>query len=381
MSEVYFDGISNTYILRKRKMKRYLSYLVLGTTVGLMSACGTDDSTVTSTVEDTGVTYNGAGSRWELIVNNDATCIIHEKDSNLNINASCDTLASGFTKITVDTATGAGAPAKGTVTYGVEVSGYMLPFVAFNEDKLVPTVIAGKCPKDDLRHNAIISYAKANSPTSDFDGWGAYGYWSTDSANGMLAAEIFDHYNNVNNSFNAPFPLLDSCTAGYVYIPDTGGGEITTAYFTESGGMIWHQEGTGTDERIENDFMLPYDDTVTMDNINGGYIGYVISGNGQTSYQNTPVDVTASAGTLTVKSVDPDTGVVDSAVHSTIVLNSEVTGTKGLYHGTITTTLADGIGCAVDRDAGSSGKDVMICGGMLPDGTLKNLYSVILVSK
>ena len=112
-------------------------------------------------------------------------------------------------------------------------------------------------------------------------------------------------------------------------------------------------------------------------------IGYVIIGNGQSSigYTNTPVSVIANNGTLTVKEINVTSGVVGNTL-SSITLSSEVTGTKGLWRGQISVNSNnEGIGCAIDLDAANSGKNVIICGGMYPDGTTQKLYSAILVSK
>ena len=314
-----------------------------------------------------------------------------EEDSSLTINATCESLDSGFMKISVTDATGSNAPSAGDFTYGFELSGYMLPFVSFTDNKLLPTVIAGSCPSGDIKHNFIVSYAKGNNDSSNFDEWGTFGFWQSNNANNTLKVNIFkrnsdspDEEVDVDS-----WDMSSICSSGKF---STSGGEDadTTAYFSQSGGLIWNQAST-TDERIENDFMIPYDDGVTdvggVPQVDGNYIGYTISGNGQTSYTNTPVSVTVNNGEFIAKRINPDDGIISATTHSKFSLGYKVTGTEGLFRGTITdyneqtATTSDGLGCAIDLDAGGTGKDVIICGGMLPDGSLKNLYSAILVSQ
>ncbi|NVK31447.1 MAG: hypothetical protein HWE20_10605 [Gammaproteobacteria bacterium] len=360
--------------------------IVIGVTLAL-AGCGGSGNSSPPPTQSTSKTYNGAGSKWELTLNSDNTCTLTESDSNLFIDATCENLSTGFLQITVTSATGNNAPAIGSVTYGFELSGYMLPFVSFSEDKLLPTIISGNCPTGDLKHNFIVSYAKSNSATSDFDGWGTFGYWESNRTNNTLTVKVYDRNGNLTNTFTPTFDIGAACSNGSFFQADQDGGEDTTAYFSESGGLIWHQEST-TDQRIENDFMIPYDDGISsVSQLDGNYIGYTISGNGQTNYTSTPVNVSVSNGVFTLKKVNLVTGVTAGSTHSSFTLNAEISGTRGLLQGLVTEydeTVAnnnEGIGCAIDLNAGNSGKDVIICGGMLPDGTKKNLYSAILVSK
>lgn len=335
--------------------------------------------------DDTSTTYNGAGSRWELIINNDATCVIKEKDSGINLNADCNALESGFTKVTVHTVTGTTDIAVDDTTYGFELPGFMLPFVAFNEDKLIPTVVGGTCPSSDIQHNVIISYAKGNTAESNFDGWGNFGYWNTD--NNRLTVNVYQRDGTLNNQFTTDFTVSDFCDKGETYLEPNMADEepaTTTAYWTDGGGIIWNQ-ASATDDRVENDFMIPVETgltDLTGGAANGDYLGYKVTGNGQVSigYSNVAVYASINNGTLTITPVNPETGEATGATGDTVVLSNNIN--DGLFNGTLTTPAGEeGIGCAFDLNASDSGSNVVMCGGMNPDGSLQQLYSLILVSR
>ena len=371
-----------------------------------LSSCSSDDDDSTGTggdnepTQSTSTTYNGAGSKWDLTINSDDSCSLSEELADIAIEATCESLDSGFIKISVLSSSGDGAPEVGATTYGFELSGYMLPFVSFSDKKLIPTVVAGECPTQDIKHNFIVAYARSNDADSDFDSWGTFGHWQSNSDAKTLTVEIYrrdgsrpseGEDSDGEDTVTMAMDLSTFCTDGETY-DDTVNEEdsysaTTTAYWTKSGGLIWHQEGHH-DQRIENDFMIPYDDGISqLSQLDGDYIGYTISGNGQTSYTSTPVSVSATNGVFALKQLDVEANSVANYSHSEFTLSSELEGTKGLFTGQITqydakvASEAEGLGCAVYLNAGDSGKNVIICGGMLPDGILKNLYSAILVSK
>lgn len=346
--------------------------------------------------------YNGAGSRWELSFKSDKTAIIKERDSNLEINATYENLSSGFKKITVVSSSDTSKANVGDVTYGFELPDYMFPFVAFNENKLLPTVINnGECP-NTVEHNCIVSFAKSNTQSDgsagSFDSWGTFGHYEYDTDQNYTHVSVFDRNGNSTNNMSFDGSITSGCVNGKYYDPNGDPTDperaSTTAYFSKNGGIIWQQNGLDANyqsgynhhDRIENDFMIPKEPNLnSISQIDGTYIGYVISGNGHSSinYSNTPVNVTADNGVLTITEVTNLTdGTLGTSSIGTITLNTEVNGTKGLWRGNIQTSQGtEGIGCAIDLNAGGSNKNIIICGGMNPDGTLKSLYSAILVSK
>ena len=373
----------------------------MGLSVSLMvSGCGSSSSNDPSPII-TSESYNGAGSRWDLDFKGDGTATIKEENSNLELVATYQDLKSGFRKITVTSSSDVAKVKVGASTYGFDLPNYMFPFVAFNENKLIPTVTQGSCPAGNIRHNYITSFAKSNTNNNgsiaDFNDWGTFGYWSTTASSTHV--EVFKRdgtrpsdggVHDINTN------VTSGCQNGKLYDPSGDPNDPyraeTTAYFTKAGGLIWQQIGLGNtvgnskNDRIENDFMIPYEPNLnTINQIDGNYIGYVVIGNGQSSvgYQNKPVSVAINNGIMTLKNIDTESGVIGSKI-SEIALTTEVSGTKGLWRGQLTNVSpsgTEGIGCAIDLDAGGSGKNVIICGGMLPDGTTNQLYSAILVSK
>ena len=359
-------------------------------TVLSMSGCGSsstnnNDTTPPPSGKDIIISksYNGAGSRWDLNFKSDKTATIKELNSNLEINATYEELSSGFRKITTVSSSDS-TIANGTVTYGFELPDYMFSFVAFNENKLIPSIRkSNECPTDGIKHNYITSFAQSKD-NGDFNGFALYGYLQDDIAQNSFTYKSFDSSNNVASSGVATgYTMKSSCANGSYYA--VGSTEVETSFFTNTGGFIAQKYDTQNHE-LRNQFGVPYESNLnTINQIDGNYIGYVISGNGQSNigYTNTPVSVVATNGRLIVKDINVTSGIVGNKI-SDVSLTTEVTGTKGLWSGQITTVSpsgTDGIGCAIDLNAGGSGKNVVICAGMLPDGTSKKLYSLILVNK
>ena len=380
-------------------MKKFSLSLALLATFSFVG-CGGGSSSLQNNSSST-TTYNGAGSRWSLSFKNDGNLTIKEANSNLEINATYTDLASGFRKLVVKSSSDTTKASVGAVTYGFELPGYMFPWVAFGENKLLPTIINdGECP-NTVEHNFIVSFAKSNTKADgtpqDFNTWGTFGHYEYKSDENKTYVTVYKR-DGTQTSFspmNRNGSITSGCVKGKYYDPNGNPTDpdkaSTTAYFSKNGGIIWQQNGIDTNyqsgqhnDRIENDFMIPKEPNLnSINQIDGNYIGYAISGNGQSSigYTNTPVSVTANNGTLTIKEINVTSAAIGNTLGS-ITLSSEVSGTKGLWEGQVTiNSSSEGIGCAIDLDAANSGKNVVICGGMYPDGTTKKLYSLILVSK
>jgi len=259
----------------------------------------------------------------------------------------------------------------------------MFPFVSFTENKLLPTVIKnGECPTNGIKHNYITSFAQSKD-SGDFNGFALYGYFVDDITQNSLTFKSFDSTNTaVSNQTISGYTMASSCSNGIYYVVGTS--KIETSYYTKTGGFIG-QKYDVTNHELRNQFGVPYEANLnSISQIQGTYIGYSISGNGKSSigYTNTPVSVTIdNNGALSVKDINVETNLIGSE-QATVNLTAEVSGTKGLWSGTFTTSSGtDNIGCAIDLDAGNSGKNVIICSGMIPDGTNERLYSLILVNK
>ena len=238
------------YYFKGSFLKSHLMYFPLaacGVAVLALYGCG-GGSSATVTASPIANAYQGAGSSWSLTSYSDGTCTLAEADSNLKINATCSKLSSGFTKITVTSATGgppsaaqAAPPETGDITYAFEVAGYMMPFKSFSEGKVVPTVSAGNCVTS-INHNYIVSFAKLKDDNATFAGWSHLGNYIIDSTgmkiNGYQAngAKVYD---NVSRNF-----ILAGCRGGLLKVTENG--EVTSFYLTQNGGAILHQDRTNS---------------------------------------------------------------------------------------------------------------------------------------
>ena len=361
-----------------------VTYLALGATVLLaLYACGSSSQSgqITSNA------YQGAGSAWSLASNSDGTCTLSESVSNLKVNATCSKLSSGFTKITVTGAIGGSvsltAPAAGTVTYAYEVDGYMMPFIAFTENKVVPTVSAGTCVSN-INHNFIVSFAKLKDTASTFTNWSHMGNY-TINGSGLTLNSYKANGSVVSANRNIPSFTLSSCSNG-LQNTTYADGAVSSFYLTQNGGAIFHQDRTastatdGSAGSAENNFMLPAtNDVTTLAGLDGNYIGFVITSSGAGTYNSTPVSVTAVNGAFAVAARSGTDLATSTANHSSFTLGATKVAAS-LYKGSLTHTNAGGsIGCAIN--ANISNQKIVICSGLDPaDATGKTLYSAILKS-
>lgn len=360
-----------------------LGFALLVVSAALLYGCGGGGGSTPAANPVTSNAYQGSGSTWSITSKSDGTCTLTEKDSNLSVNATCTTLGSGFTKIVVNSATGGNgtlaAPAANTVTYAFEIAGYMMPFMAFTESKVVPTVLAGTC-SGSLSHNYVVSFANLGQNT-DYTGWSTMGNYTL--SNGTLALNRYKSDGTLLNSPSMPLSTT-GCSNGLLEMTDSG--EITRLYFTQNGGAIFNQDRRastktdGSQGSVENNFMLPIgNDVSALSGLDGNYIGFVVTSQGAGNYSTTPVSVTATNGAFTVSSRSGADLATATANHSSFTLNATKVAAS-LYKGSLTHTNAGGsIGCAINANVG--GQKTVICSGIDPsDSTNKTLYSVILRS-
>lgn len=351
-------------------------------------ACGGGGGGGTTPVSVTSNAYQGAGSAWSLTSKSDGTCTLSESNSNLQVNATCSKLSSGFTKITVTSATGGNvnlvAPAAGTVTWAYEIAGYMMPFIGFTVDKVVPTVSTGTCALS-VNHNFVVSFGKLdpNQLVTSFNGWSHMGNYTINNVNGLTINGYAANGTQIMTNQNIPSFTLAGCTNGLKTDTDANNAK-SSLYLTQNGGAIFHQDRsastatTGSQGSVENDFMLPASNDVTsLAGLDGNYIGFVITSQGAGNYATKKVAVTASNGAFAVSDLTGTDLTTSTPGHSNFTLTTKVS--TSLYRGSLTHTNAGGsIGCAINA---TSGQKIVICSGLDPaDGTNKTLYSAILKS-
>ena len=353
------------------------SFVSVTTTV-LLLGCGGGGSTNSIASN----AYQGSGSTWSITSKSDGTCTLTEKDSNLNVYATCSTLSSGFTKIVVNSSTGGNsslaAPATNAVTYAFEIAGYMMPFMAFGENKVVPTVLAGNCTPS-LNHNYVVSFANLGTLT-DYTGWSLMGNYSL--TNGRFIANRFKADGTAMQGWDEQRNI--SCNNNGIFEDNDPSGSFVRLYFTKDGGAIFYRDSTKTSPAqdglsTENDFMLPIgNDITTLTQLDGNYIGFVATSQGAGNYSTAPVRAGVVNGAFTINSLS-GAELVTSNSHSSFSLNATKVA-SGLYKGSLTHINSGGsIGCAINANIGS--QKTVICSGIDPsDNTNKTLYSVILRS-
>jgi len=256
----------------------------------------------------------------------------------------------------------------------------MMPFKAFSEGKVVPTVTAGNCVSS-INHNYIVSFAKLKDGNATFESWSHLGNYTIDGTGMTLngyQANGTKVYDNVFRNFT-----LAACSGGL--IKSTENGETTSFYLTQNGGAILHQDRTNSTTNdssagsAENNFMLPAtNDVATLAGLDGNYIGFAITSNQTGTYNTTPVSVAANNGVFAVSSRTGADLVTETAGHSTFTLTTKVS--TSLYRGSLTHTNAGGsIGCAINSNIAN--QKIVICSGIDPaDPSNKTLFSVILKS-
>jgi hypothetical protein len=325
--------------------------------------------------------YQGAGSSWSLTSSSDGSCTLTEADSNLRVNAFCSKLSSGFTQITVISATGNGSsssaalPVYGDVTYAFEVDGYMMPFKAFGEGKVVPTVTAGTCASS-LNHNYVVSFAKLGN-NADFTGWSTMGNYALSNRNLHL-----NRYKANGDFIQTDDQTLDTSTCVNGVWTNTSNGDLTRLYFTQNGGAIFHRDSSNSNQNgqsTENNFMLPNaNDVSSLAGLDGNYIGFVIRSKSDDTFETQTVAVTAKNGGFAVSQLSGQNLGTTTAGHSSFTLTNQVSAS--LYRGSLTHTNTGGsIGCAINSNVAN--QKIVICSGIDPaDTTNKTLFSVILKS-
>ena len=145
--------------------------------------CGHSSSSSTPTPASTSTSagqgnssYTGAGSKWDVDLNEDATFLIQRRDEvssgvDLTVSGDYETLASGFLLLTVVEASGADAPQSGDTAWALELPGYalMLNTDGRTDSQLIAMVESGSCPADDFVGNWVVVKSREGALATDSD--------------------------------------------------------------------------------------------------------------------------------------------------------------------------------------------------------------------
>ena len=241
----------------------------------------------------------------------DDTFELTESDSDLAVYGTYESLDSGFTKLTVSSASGTDAPSSGDEAYGIDVPGYvfLLKPLEANAD-IIPMIASGDCPSEDFSANWIV--------TSIEDGQNFEDSCDTTSTNGVdaLGTFIYDHSESLGSlptKYNICGDTLGSyelgtftCSSGLATIDDAD------LYLTAIGGILVNIN-TDEDEDSQIIVALPSDAIDSIADFEDDYIGLVLTNDASSS---TVFPITASfdssTNQLRFDEVDPDTNITTS---------------------------------------------------------------------
>ena len=357
--------------------KIFLSLILSGCLI-LFSCSSDSDSTTYS--------YNGPGSTYSLELDTDGTFELTESDSSLEVYGTHTTLDSGFTKMTVTSASGTDAPSAGDEAYGIDVPGYVFLLKPLETDAdIISMVASGECPTDDFSANWIV--------TSIEDGQNFEDSCDATATNGVdaLGTFIYDHSESLGSlptKYNICGDTLGSyelgtftCSSGLATIDDAD------LYLTEMGGILVNINSDDDDDS-HIIVALPsntIDDTADFD---GDYIGLILTNDSSTS-TTYPISATFESSTnqFTFDEIDPDTNeiITTNDVNGVSTFSSLNTPNDGFISGTFYLDSATSdtykLICSTSVDIFSTGKNFLFCIGQTPDSGSDNMFNALLISK
>ena len=346
------------------------SGLVLGSLL-VLSGCGTGGS---GSGSGSTQSYTGAGSRWDVTLASDNTfTITHRPSANgavdMTVNGTYQELASGFLKLTVGSATGAGAPSPGEAGYALNVPGYVFILKPLDphSDQIIPMIKSGSCPSGNMSANWVM--VKGTSVNGE-----VYGTFAFDAA--TQTASLPTQY-DLSHSSGASYTLGSGvCKDGILTV---AGDDM---FLTEGGGAIVHvNPGSNSDEIY---FGLAPKSVGSVNALDGSYAGLLFDDSNGTGSKILPVAVSCSSGRCTGNMITDIDNNVLSPDSVTINLTTADNPSTGFVTGTIEYTQPNpsygNLTCMVNLDAQGSGRNIMSCVGQSP-GNNSQMFNVLLVSK
>ncbi len=347
------------------KFQRKQSWLPLLSIIALslgLGACSKDDAS------DSTYSYAGPGSNWGATIRSDGTFTITESDSSLTVEGTHTTLSSGFMKLTVTSATGADAPSAGQQAYAVNIPGvvFLLKPIGGGENQIIPMVASGSCPTSDQNLNWV-QMSNSHTIDSSTDVLGTYAFdFETNTPS------LPNKYNLAGGDEGTGTISAISCSAGVATVSGGGGGGGGTMYLTASGGAIV--------KTTNSTIMAMPSGSVSTSVLAGDYVGLVFSGG-----DDHPVNATMSSGSLTVASVNADTGAAEGSITSTVINGfTENSPAAGFLSGQFAAATSEKVVCMAQADVAGSGKNYIFCIG--DDPTVESaagvtMFSALFVSK
>lgn len=328
------------------KLKSILTMVGLtGIVAYSISGCSSgsnSSSSGVSIVNGTAGSYQGAGSKWKVDFTTTNFTLNHYPSvsagtANLSVSGTYIEYSTGFRKMTVTSATGAGAPANGVQAYGFDVPGFAF-FLKPIESNSEPIVMlkAGSCPSSGFTGNWMIAKFDDNVVLDNTkDTFGSAVFTNNGTAStaviGQLEAQggTLLGYGTMSYNYN-------TCTDAALSF--AGSNDTVDMFFTENGGALVHSYGTvgsGHDNLIfagprhtsaitQADLAgtysaLVFDESSLSDKIFPGKLVIPSSGDGN-AYQITDVETDAlSSESLTISNITANShanGLFNATINS-----------------------------------------------------------------
>ena len=360
---------------------KYLRSIALGLAVSVfIAACGGSSNVpLPDTGPGTVASYNGPGSKWDYELYDDGTFMVTRRDDvdspiDLTVEGDYEVTTLGFVLMTVTGASGTDAPSPGDTAWALEVPGYalMLKPIGPSSDQMIPMVVSGDCPTDNLTGNWVIVRKRdtADATATDADYFGSFAF---DIAQGL--GQLPDRFALSDGFPSQGMSTLQpgSCANGIMNEADA------LMYLTDNGGAIVH---TNLSDPAEASFIfaLAQKQLTSVADMDMEYAG-ILFDDSAAGDKIVPVSVACTGGICSGNFVDD---VANNTVGNTQftldlfgTLNAPVTG---FITGEVSSEGNTGnLACMTDADVLGSGQQMMSCVGQAP-GDNTRMFNIILAA-
>lgn len=275
--------------------------------------------------------YAGPGSKWtadftdgSFVIKKYANAAATSPD--ITVNGDYEDLSTGYRKLTVTSASGAGAPSAGAEAYGLDIPGlafFLKPAGDANSEPIV-LVKSGECPTSDFTGNWIAADFESGTTTDDTqDAFGTASF----TINGASSSANISRLTFVTATpLSANTLSFDSanCSSGVL---DVGGG--VEMYLTTAGAALVKTTGSKI-------FAAPAGSSaVTQADLAGTYSAIAFVSDNPSQKQIPVKLVIPTSGTATATEIDVET---DTAGSGSVDFSSftAVSGSPGLFTATAT---------------------------------------------
>ena len=341
---------------------------------------GSDRSTSTQTavtVQETGQArnYSGPGSKWDVVLNDDATFLIERRATAqtevvLRVSGNYQSLDNGFTQFFVSSAQGEDAPAPGATAWGIEVPGFALflkpddsPFGGF-----ISMLDSGTCPSEPLLANWVVVKPQASADATDAAQpiVGAFEYDPSTSQ-----ADLTQRYSLQGDDLGVASLGAASCSDG-ILITDEA-----VVYLTAAGGGLAHTIRADEADR-EVVFALQQEAISSIGDLDGDYVGLVYDPGNPSGNNVSPTVVNCAAGICSgniLSALDVSASVAEFSLNLFGTLDQPV---QGLIAGEVSNDAGRGdLVCQVLGGVGASSNMLVSCVGQDPENPSQQINLIM----